>query len=109
VEPLRIVRTVEPAGLALAGELDASRHAMLARALEDALAELPADREFHLDLAGLDFIDLGGIGMLGDVAWSRLCGAPVVLDRTPPQLRAVLEKVGWGTLPGLLFGDAPTT
>ena len=105
MEPLRIVRTDEPAGLALIGELDSARHAMLVRALESALAELPPDREFHLDLGGLDFIDLGGIALLGDAAWSRACGAPVVLDRTPPQMRAVLETVGWGTLPGPCFGD----
>ncbi|MFB4297244.1 STAS domain-containing protein [Actinomadura sp. NTSP31] len=108
MEPLRIVRTAEPAGLALTGELDAARHAVFARALESALAELPPDREFHLDLSGLDFIDLGGICMLGDAAWSRVCGAPVVLDRTPPQVRAVLETVGWGSLPGLCFGEPAT-
>jgi anti-anti-sigma regulatory factor len=107
MEPLRIVRTFRPPGLALSGELDASRHAVLTRALEAALSGLPADREFHLDLAGLEFIDLGGIVILGDAAWSRVCGAPLVLDRMPPQLRAVLEAVGWDMLPGLRFGDPP--
>lgn len=97
---LTIVRTFQPAGLSLSGELDASRHAVL----DQALATLPAGRDIHLDMAGLGFIDLGAINLLADVAGRTGTGA-VVLDRMAPELRAVLDTVGWSMLPGLRVGD----
>ncbi|WP_030169587.1 MEDS domain-containing protein [Spirillospora albida] len=96
---LTIVRTFQPAGLSLSGELDASRHAVL----DQALAILPAGRDIHLDMAGLGFIDLGAINLLADVAGRAGTGS-VVLDRMAPEMRAVLDTVGWARLPGLRVG-----
>ncbi|MFI0447206.1 MEDS domain-containing protein [Actinomadura sp. 6N118] len=101
---LRIVRTFDPTGLALIGELDASRHMVL----DDVLARLVSSlngSEIHLDLSGLGFIDLGAINMLADVAARRAGRGPLVLDRMSPQFRTVMETVGWHMLPGLRLSD----
>ncbi|MEU5877634.1 MEDS domain-containing protein [Spirillospora sp. NPDC047279] len=103
---LRIVRTFEPAGLALSGELDASRHTVLDRAL-GRLASSVNGREIHLDLAGLSFIDLGSINMLAETARRRAERGPLVLDRMSPQFRTVMETVGWHMMPGLRLGECP--
>ncbi|WP_242884550.1 MEDS domain-containing protein [Actinomadura litoris] len=100
---LRIVRTFRPAGLALSGELDASRHTVLDRELT-ASASRAGGGDLHLDLARLDFIDLGAINILAAIAASREGPGGIVLDRVSPQLRAVLETVGWDMLPGLRLG-----
>ncbi|WP_067452912.1 MEDS domain-containing protein [Actinomadura macra] len=94
---LKIVRTFQPAGLSLSGELDASRHAVLDQALASVLSP-DNTREIHLDLAGLGFIDLGAINILADIAVRRTGPGRLVLDRMSPQLRAVLETVGWTML-----------
>ncbi|WP_067483223.1 MEDS domain-containing protein [Actinomadura hibisca] len=98
---LEIVRTFQPCGLALRGELDAFRH----RVLDEALAQLlpvSQGREVHLDLAELAFIDLGALNMLADLV--RTGRGPLVLDRMRPRLVAVVETVGWHRLPGLRLG-----
>ncbi|MFG2001982.1 MEDS domain-containing protein [Spirillospora sp. NPDC048911] len=100
----RIVRTFAPTGLALSGELDASRHIVLNNVLVKLLSSVNGSA-IHLDLAGLGFIDLGAINMLADVAARRAGHGPLVLDRMSPQLRTVMETVGWHMLPGLRLGD----
>ncbi|MQY06737.1 MEDS domain-containing protein [Actinomadura macrotermitis] len=99
---LRITRTFRPRGLALSGELDASRHMVLDQALAMVMAG-GHGAEIHLDLSGLTFIDLGALNMLAEVA-ARRAGHALVLDRMPAQLRAVMETVGWSMLPGLRLG-----
>ncbi|TDD65990.1 MEDS domain-containing protein [Actinomadura rubrisoli] len=103
---LRIVRTFRPPGLALTGELDASRHAVLDQALASVIS-CSGTGEVHLDLSGLGFIDLGAINLLADVAGRRAAPGRLVLDRVSPQLRAVMETVGWSMLPGLRLGEPP--
>ncbi|MBW8483831.1 MEDS domain-containing protein [Actinomadura parmotrematis] len=100
---LRIVRTFAPRGLALSGELDASRHMVLSQALAMVMAAGPA-HEVHLDLKNLTFIDLGALNMLAEVAAARASGG-LILDRMPAQLRTVVDTVGWTTLPGLRIGE----
>ncbi|WP_307796613.1 MEDS domain-containing protein [Actinomadura barringtoniae] len=102
---LRIVRTFKPTGLALIGELDASRHSVL----DEELAQLTRSvngNEIHLDLSGLGFIDLGALNIFADVAKRRAGHGPLVLDRMSPQLRTVMETVGWHMLPGLCLGES---
>jgi hypothetical protein len=55
-------------------------------------------------MSGLGFIDLGALNILAGTAEHRAEGRPIVLDRMPPQLRAVLDAVGWHMLPGLQLG-----
>ncbi|MFC0037948.1 STAS domain-containing protein [Actinomadura rayongensis] len=102
---LRIVRTFDPRGLELSGELDASRHTVLDQALATVLAH-GDDGPVHLDLAELRFIDLGALNMLAEVASRRAGRAPLVLDRMPSQLHEVIATVGWNMLPGLEVGRA---
>ena len=98
---LRIVRTYAPCGLRIEGELDAARHTVFIEALEGVAA---ADGEVHLDLADLRFIDLRALGVLADLTSRRLVANGVVLDNVPPQLRDVIELVGWHMLPGVRPG-----
>lgn len=101
---LQIVRTFDPVGLSLLGELDASRHMVLDQALH-AVLTASSGEEIHLDLAGLGFIDLGALNMLADVAARRSGTGPLVLDSMPVQLRTIMETVGWHMLPGLRLGS----
>jgi ABC-type transporter Mla MlaB component len=96
---LRLTRVFQPPGLAVHGEIDASRHEALERALR---AVGDGRRELRLDLTELRFIDFGGLRVLGEAARERT----LVLDRVPAQLRTVMEIVGWDALPGLQIGDA---
>jgi anti-anti-sigma regulatory factor len=98
---LRITRTFRPRGLSIAGELDAARHAVLA----EALAAVPAADEIHLDCAELRFMDLGALHVLAGYARGRAGRGSLILDRVPAHLRAVIELVGWGRLPGVRLGD----
>jgi len=100
---LRIDRTRDPTGLALGGELDASRHAELHRELSSLLA-CSDGGPVHLDLAELEFIDLGALGLLTAAAARHPRRGPLVLDRVPERLRAIIEAVGWDKLPGLRPG-----
>ncbi|WP_119731863.1 STAS domain-containing protein [Thermomonospora amylolytica] len=97
---LRIDRTSHPAGLALGGELDASRHAEFRRALSGLLAHAGGD-PVHLDLADLEFIDLGALELLTAAAARHPRRGPLVLDRVPERLRTIIETVGWDMFPGL--------
>ncbi|XVQ10171.1 STAS domain-containing protein [Spirillospora sp. CA-255316] len=101
---LRVVRTFQPPGLAFSGELDASRHTVLVQALA-AVMTSAGDEEVHLDLGGLGFIDLGALNILARTAGQSGNRAPLVLDHLSPQLRTLLETVGWHMLPGLRLGS----
>jgi anti-anti-sigma regulatory factor len=98
---LRITRTFHPRGLSIAGELDAARHAVFVEALTSA-----GDAgELHLDCAELRFMDLGALNLLAGYVVGRAGRGTLVLDRMPQHLRAVIELVGWGRLPGVRLGD----
>jgi ABC-type transporter Mla MlaB component len=99
---LRITRTFHPRGLAIAGELDAARHAVFAEALA---AAAPAAGEIHLDCADVRFMDLGALHLLARHVGDRVGRGPLVLDRVPRHLCAVIELVGWGRLPGVRLGE----
>ncbi|MFI0351887.1 MEDS domain-containing protein [Actinomadura sp. 9N407] len=100
---LKIVRTFEPHGLRLEGELDDVRHARFSEALTKA-ALARTRREIHLDFAELGFIDLSGLTLLAQHA-TRLDGdRELVLDHLPPNTENLIELVGWHRLPGLSRG-----
>ncbi|MFA1550633.1 MEDS domain-containing protein [Actinomadura chokoriensis] len=100
---LKIVRTFEPAGLRIEGELDAARHTVVA----ENLARLVALRgSVHLDLSRLGFIDLGGLNLLARHAIRLPADGSLVLDHLRPNVQSVIETVGWDRLPGLTPGAA---
>jgi ABC-type transporter Mla MlaB component len=106
---LKIVRTFEPAGLRIEGELDAARHTVVA----ESLAQLVAQRgTVHLDLSRLGFIDIGGLNLLARHATRLPADRSMVLDHLRPNVEGVIDAVGWNRLPGLTRGagcGAPET
>jgi ABC-type transporter Mla MlaB component len=95
---LRISRTVRPPGLALAGEIDESTYAALVSVLNDVTRD---QREVHIDLAGVVYCDLAGLRAIVRLTAGEDAGRLVQLHEVPPQLRAVLEIIGWDSIPGL--------
>jgi len=100
---LRISRGPGP-GLLLAGEIDEDTYP----ALEAVLAAFAAGAaDVHLDLAGVAYCDLAGLRAMVRLAGAQAGGGRrVVLRNLPPDLRAVLEVVGWDSTPGLVI-DPP--
>jgi anti-anti-sigma regulatory factor len=99
---LRITRTFAPPGLQLEGELDGARHAVFAETLSSIAR---TDRDVHLDVGGLRFMDLGALHLLTTfVSRRRGCGR-LLLDNLAPELATVIDTVGWHRLPGLAYGQ----
>ncbi|GAA2597649.1 STAS domain-containing protein [Actinomadura fulvescens] len=103
---LRIVRTFEPHGLRVEGELDAARHAVFAEKLSQVTCER---RRIHLDFSRLGFIDLGGLNLLAHHATGLRSDDALVLDHLPPDVENVIDMVGWHRLPGLARGRERTS
>jgi ABC-type transporter Mla MlaB component len=97
---LRISRTLRPPGLAMAGEIDESSYAALVSVLDDVTRD---QREVHIDLAGVVYCDLAGLRAIVRLTAGNgaAAGRLVQLHDVPPQLRAVLEIIGWDSIPGL--------
>jgi ABC-type transporter Mla MlaB component len=95
---LRITHTEAPPGLALFGEIDESTYPALVSSL-DALTH--GQPEVHLDLAGVAYCDLAGLRAIVRLAGPGQPDRRVILHRVPGQLRAVLEIIGWDSVPGL--------
>jgi ABC-type transporter Mla MlaB component len=98
---LRITRTGPPSGLAIAGEIDESTYP----ALVTTLGELTrGQHEVHVHLGDVVYCDLAGlraIVRLAGPAGQGDASRRVVLHQVPAQLRAVLEIIGWDSVPGL--------
>ena len=104
---LRITRTADPPGLAIAGEIDESTYPALLAALQE-LPDCPP--ELHLDLADVSYCDLAGLRAI--VRLASLDGdgddgavKQVVLHQVPDSLRAVLHIVGWDATARLTLAD----
>ncbi|MFC5179804.1 MEDS domain-containing protein [Actinomadura harenae] len=99
---LTIRRIYGPFGLQLRGELDASRHSHLSEHLLRAMASREGD--IHLNVAGLDFIDIGGLNLLAQHAAELPRGGSLILDHLRPDVENVITMVGWNRLPRLRPG-----
>jgi len=100
---LQIVPTVDPPGVALVGDVEASNVQAVARAL----AGLPSSTgDVHLDLSGLLFCDLGGLQAIVRAAQALDQGRRLVLHGVPRQLERALEIVEWAPLPNLSIASA---
>jgi ABC-type transporter Mla MlaB component len=105
---LRITNTVNPPGLAIAGEIDESTYPGLVSAL-DHTADGPA--EVHFSLGEVRYCDLAGLRAIVCATGTAGCKESrnghyrgrraVVLHEVPPQLISVLRIVGWDSTPGL--------
>ncbi|TYB47711.1 MEDS domain-containing protein [Actinomadura chibensis] len=107
---LKIVRTFQPDGLRVEGELDAARHTVFAEQLVQVSTRRSGGPRggLHLDLSRLGFIDLGGLNLLAQHAVALPAGEPLVLDHLTPNVEHVIEMVGWHRLPGLTRGAERT-
>jgi anti-anti-sigma factor len=86
------------------GEIDIANHHLFAMVV-DAVTNHVGDAdtpqgEAHLDLADLDFIDVGGARVLVTAAAKRGPDDQLVIHHPPAMLVRILQ-VGWGQLPGL--------
>ncbi len=100
---LRITRTGPPPGVSVAGEIDESTYAALVATLDELTR---GQHEVHVDLGDVVYCDLAGlraIVRLAGPAGQGEGGRRVVLHQVPAQLRAVLEIIGWDSVPGLFL------
>ncbi|OLT13244.1 hypothetical protein BJF79_21025 [Actinomadura sp. CNU-125] len=107
---LRIVRTFEPDGLRIEGELDAARHTAFDEKLS--LVSRGPDgrrRGVRLDMSRLRFIDLRGLHLLVRHAVALDGDDELILDGLQPEVENVIEMVGWHRLPGLTRGRRTET
>jgi anti-anti-sigma regulatory factor len=101
---LQILPTMDPPGIALVGDVEASNVQAVARAL----AGLPVGTsDVHLDLSGLLFCDLGGLQAIVRAAQALEPGRRLVLHGIPRQLERALEIVDWAPLPNLNIISSP--
>ncbi|MEU4834474.1 STAS domain-containing protein [Streptosporangium sp. NPDC023615] len=98
---LRITPTIHPPGMRLEGELDHGGVPAVTVALAAVVRRAArGDGSFHVDLSGLDFVDVGGLRLLVDAGPGpggadvmRVVAISAAVDR-------LLRLTGWGTLPG---------
>lgn len=101
---LRILRTFQPPGLRVLGVVDVTTAGALTATLDHTLATNP-DRDLHLDLKGLQFIDVAGVRALVRAAECMPAGRRLVIEQLAPGLRRVFAIVGWDRTPGLLVAE----
>lgn len=90
-DELRITRLIDPPGIRIEGELD--RAALPAVTL--ALASLDGDGDIDIDLAGLTFIDIGGLRALVAASVTLSDGHVMTLHSVPELVPYLLELTGW--------------
>jgi anti-anti-sigma regulatory factor len=98
---LRIVPTFTPRGLRVVGVVDTTTCDALAAAL--AFASRWAERNLHLNLRDLEFIDVAGVRAIVRAASSLPPGRQLHVDHLAPTLRKVISIVGWDKTPGLVI------
>jgi anti-anti-sigma regulatory factor len=63
------------------------------------------EADIHLDLGGLEFIDVAGVRAIVRAASGLEDGRHLVIQQLAPGLRKVFGIVGWDRAPGLRFGE----
>jgi anti-anti-sigma regulatory factor len=100
---LRIIPTYAPRGLRIVGTVDVMTVGALTTTLRRATRWPEAD--IHLDLGGLEFIDVAGVRAIVRAASGLEDGRHLVIQQLAPGLRKVFGIVGWDRAPGLRFGE----
>jgi ABC-type transporter Mla MlaB component len=104
-EALRITKAHDQPGLIIAGDVDESGYPLLLQRL----AALDHHGDIHIDLGGIEFCDLAGLRAIvcaGRPGEDTSRGRPVCLHAVPPQLRKIMQILGWENRPGLAFDAA---
>lgn len=99
---LVVWRILQPSGLRLVGEIDASN----VRQVEELLAGLlngESDYDVHIDLSLIEFVDVSGIRAIVSAAEKADGRHRMILHGLPPLVSRVMEVVGWSDLPTLFI------
>jgi len=96
---LVVLRTILPAGISFAGEIDASNSHAVGSSIATALAP---NRDIHVDVSSLQFCDISGIRAFVSVAEGLPKGRRLLLHGLPTQLETVIKVVGWNRIPALV-------
>lgn len=99
---LVVTRTLEPAGLRFAGEIDISNSDAVTQSMRIALSDVARS---HLDLSALSFIDVSGIRALVETATDLGGGRQMLLHGLPRQLQTVMRITGWADEAALALCD----
>jgi anti-anti-sigma factor len=97
---LVVLRTISPAGISFAGEIDASNSHAIGSSIA---AALTPTRDMHIDVASLQFCDISGIRAFVSAAESLPKGRRILLHGLPTQLETVIKVVGWNRIPALVM------
>jgi anti-anti-sigma regulatory factor len=100
---LQIDRTFEPPGLTFVGDIDVSNIHAVTQSL--ALTTVPKG-DFHLDLSGLSFCDLGGFRAIVRAARGLGPGRRLIVKGMPPHLWRAFRIVGWAELSNLIVAPS---
>lgn len=100
---LRITHAFDPPRLCISGDLDYATLPILIRALES----IDGRHDVSIDLAGLTFIDVGGLRALVTTADRLGDGHVLTLLAAPAQVQRLLDLTGWHTAARLRLEDPP--
>ena len=102
---LVVARTTMPDGLSFTGEIDASNSHAIGLAIASSQAP---NRDVHVDVANLSFIDISGIRAFVAAAEAMPEGRRLLLHGMPAQLETVITVVGWNRIPALVVCKCDT-
>jgi anti-anti-sigma regulatory factor len=113
---LVITRTGSPGGLSVSGSIDYYNAEAVAAALTHEfqsaapgairLADaITGNKDLHIDVSRLEFVDVSGIRALVKIAESGEEGRRLVLRGLPASIRTVIRVVGWSDLPNLVMEE----
>jgi anti-anti-sigma regulatory factor len=91
---LRIVTAPSPLLLRLEGEADRSNRGLLADTVH--AMTRPGHQDLHVDLSGLNFIDIGGLLLLQQAEQNLIRqGRRLWMYEVPPVARRVMRLIDW--------------
>jgi anti-anti-sigma regulatory factor len=99
---LKITWLMQAVGFRVEGTVDVTSRHGLAAAL--AAAQQGHD-DIHVDLSGVEFIDMEGLRTIARAARDLGAGRLLVLERVPSFVRVLLRAVNWDVVPGLRIGE----
>ena len=105
---LRVAASSSAPWLQMTGEIDVSNARDLAGALGAARVRIPGD--VHVDLAGIDFVDVAGLRAFTLAARElHARDRMLVLHSVPSHIERLFRLIGWSTTPGLQIHCRPRT
>ncbi len=98
----RAVRTDDPPGLAIRGDLGPAHASRFAGALRVVAADVPGN--VYLDCEGLDIVSVEGLRVMMDTATElSLAGRSLTVHRLSPYFLRIFRLAGWDQTPGLVL------